>query len=213
MRILDISMPITEDMNVYKDNPEKRPVITLASDFSRGSTHETKIEMNVHTGTHIDMPLHIFENGGTIENMNLEKVLTKCRVFDLTNAEEKISREDLSEKPISEGDFVILKTKNSLVKNPGKSFIYLDRSGAEYLAGKKVCGVGIDSLGIERNQPGHETHKILLSSEIVILEGLLLKNIEEGEYFLIALPINVAGADGAPVRAVLLEGIYDAGRS
>jgi len=64
--------------------------------------------------------------------------------------------------------------------------------------------VGIDSLGIERDQPGHETHKILLSLEIVILEGLLLKNIREDEYFLIALPINVAGADGAPARAVLL---------
>lgn len=208
MRIFDISMPITEDMNVYKDNPAKRPVITVVSDFSNSSAHETKIEMNVHTGTHIDMPLHILENGKTIESMNLEKVLTKCKVFDFTHAEEKVSEEDLAGKDISEGDFILLKTKNSLVKNPGKHFIYLDRSGAEYLAGKKVCGVGIDSLGIERNQPGHETHKILLSSEIVILEGLLLKSIEKGEYFLIALPINVWGADGAPVRAVLLDGSY-----
>lgn len=204
MKILDISMPITENMNVYKDDPAKRPVITVVSDFSNGSSHETKIEMNVHTGTHIDMPLHMLENGKTIENINLEKVFTKCKVFDLVHVEEKISEEHLSGKTISEGDFILLKTKNSLVKNPGKDFIYLDKTGAEYLAGKKVCGVGIDSLGIERSQPGHETHKILLSSEIVILEGLLLKHIEEGEYFLSALPISVPGADGAPVRAVLL---------
>lgn len=204
MKIFDISMPITEDMNVYKDDPVKRPVITVVSDFSNGPAHETKIEMNVHTGTHIDMPLHMLENGQTIENINLEKVFTKCKVFDLTHVEEKISEEHLSGRMISEGDFILLKTKNSLVKNPGKDFIYLDKSGAEYLAGKKVCGVGIDSLGIERNQPGHETHKILLSVEIVILEGLLLKNIEEGEYFLSALPINVPSAEGAPVRAVLI---------
>lgn len=204
MKILDISMPITEDMNVYKDDPSKRPVITVVSDFTNGPAHETKIEMNVHTGTHIDMPLHMLENGQTIEDINLEKVLTKCKVFDLVHVEEKISAEHLSGKTISEGDFILLKTKNSFVKNPGKDFIYLDKSGAEYLAGKKVCGVGIDSLGIERNQPGHETHKILLSSEIVILEGLFLKDIEEGEYFLSALPINVPRAEGAPVRAVLI---------
>ena len=104
MRILDISMPITENMNVYKDNAAKRPVITLASDFSTGSTHETKIEMNVHTGTHIDMPLHILENGKTIENMDLEKVLTKCKVFDFTHVEEKISVEHLT-TPVREKYF------------------------------------------------------------------------------------------------------------
>lgn len=204
MKILDISMPITKDINVYKDNATKRPVVTVVSDFSNSSAYETKIEMNLHTGTHIDMPLHMLENGQTIEKIKLEKVLTRCKVFDLTHVEEKISKEHLSGKAISEGDFILLKTKNSLVENPGKNFIFLDKSGAEYLAGKKVCGVGIDSLGIERDQPGHETHKILLSSEIVILEGLLLKNIEEGEYFLIALPINVPGAEAGPVRAVLL---------
>lgn len=204
MKILDISMPITQSMNVYKDKAEKTPVITVVSDFSTGSAYETKLEMNLHTGTHIDMPLHILENGKTIETLDLEKVFTKCKVFDLTQAEEKISEEHLSGKAISEGDFILLKTKNSLVENPGKDFVYLDQSGAEYLAGKKVCGVGIDSLGIERDQPGHETHKILLSSEIVILEGLLLKHIEEGEYFLSALPLSIPGAEGAPVRAVLL---------
>lgn len=197
-------MPITQSMNVYKDKAEKKPVITVVSDFSIGSAYETKLEMNLHTGTHIDMPLHILENGKTIETLDLEKVFTKCKVFDLTQAGGKISDEHLSGKAISEGDFILLKTKNSLVENPGKDFVYLDQSGAEYLAGKKVCGVGIDSLGIERDQPGHETHKILLSSEIVILEGLLLKHIEEGEYFLSALPLSIPGAEGAPVRAVLL---------
>lgn len=204
MKILDISMPITRDMNVYKDYDAKRPVITVVSDFSTGSAYETKLEMNLHTGTHIDMPRHMLENGETIENINLEKVFTKCKVFDLTGVEDRISKEHLFGKNISEGDFILLKTKNSLVANPGKAFIYLDRTGAEYLAGKKVCGVGIDALGIERDQPGHETHKQLLSTGAVILEGLLLRDIEEGEYFLVALPLNVSGAEAGPVRAVLL---------
>lgn len=204
MKILDISMPITEDMNVYKDDPAKKPVITVVSDFSNAPAHETKIEMNIHTGTHIDMPLHMLENGQTIKDINLEKVFTKCKVFDLVHVDEKISKEHLSGKTIAEGDFILLKTKNSLVKNPGKNFIYLDKSGAEYLADRKVCGVGIDSLGIERDQPDHETHKILLSLGVIILEGLILKDIEEGEYFLSALPINIPSAEGAPVRAVLL---------
>ena len=198
-------MPITPDMNTYKDNPAKKPVITVVSDFTSGSAYETKLEMNVHTGTHLDMPLHILENGKTVELLDLHKVVTSCKVFDLTHAEEKISKAHLEGKAIAAGDFILLKTKNSLVQNPGKTFVYLDQSGAEYLADKKVCGVGIDSLGIERDQPGHETHKALLSAEIVILEGLRLGHIAQGEYQLIALPLSLPGAEGAPVRAVLID--------
>ena len=70
---------------------------------------------------------------------------------------------------------------------------------------KGVIGAGIDSLGIERNQPNHETHKTLLSNKIMILEGLRLKHVEEGPYLLIAAPLNIPGVEASPVRAFLIE--------
>lgn len=69
----------------------------------------------------------------------------------------------------------------------------------------KISGVGIDSLGIERSQPGHETHKLLLGQGIIILEGLQLADIKEGAYKMLALPLKMHGTEAAPARVVLIE--------
>ncbi|MBB2183150.1 cyclase family protein [Lachnospiraceae bacterium MD1] len=204
-RIYDISMPITLDMPVYKGKPEKKPSIIVESDYSTGNFYESRISMNLHTGTHLDRTLHMVKDGNTIENLSLDRVITPCKVLDLTTAIECISKSNLMKKDIQEGDFLLLKTRNSFEDILEENFIYLDKSGAEYLASKKIKGVGIDALGIERSQPNHETHLQLMKEDIQILEGLRLQDIEEGEYFLFAAPINIAGAEAAPVRAVLLQ--------
>lgn len=205
MEIYDVSMSIFNDMPVYKGKITKRPVVKVESDFISGNVYETKLEMNMHTGTHIDTPLHILQNGETIEKLDLHKVVTMCKVFDFKDVEEKISEEHLVAKNIQDGDFILLKTKNSYLDILEDKFIYLDKSGAEYLREKKVIGVGIDALGIERSQPDHETHKALLGAGIVILEGLRLGDIEEDEYLLFAAPLRVVGAEAAPVRALLIK--------
>lgn len=107
-------------------------------------------------------------------------------------------------KPIDEGAFILLKTKNSFHEGFANDFIYVEKSGAQYLKDKGIVGVGIDALGIERSQPGHETHKILLGAGIIILEGLKLADIAEGEYILSAAPLKIIGSEAAPVRAVLI---------
>ncbi len=84
-------------------------------------------------------------------------------------------------------------------------FIYLKKSGAEFLAEQGIIGVGIDALGIERAQPNHETHNILMEKGIIIIEGLRLKEVPTGNYFMCALPLKIKGADGAPARVVLME--------
>ncbi len=207
MKIYDISMSIHPDMPIYKNKAEKIPVFEVTRDFSSGSVFESKITIDMHTGTHLDSPLHVIENGKTIGSIDLFKVITKCKVIDMTHIETKITRTDLEQVNIIPGDFVLFKTKNSYTNKYEDSFIYLDESGAQYLRDKKIKGVGIDSLGIERNQPGHPTHKLLLGSDILILEGLRLAEVNEGEYFLIALPLKVDRAEACPVRAVLLDGL------
>ena len=205
MKLIDISMEISPDMKVYKGRDAKRPLLTLDSDFSSGGSHESRIEMNLHTGTHLDAPLHMMPGGDTIESIPLEQVARSCKVLDLLRAAEKITAADLAEKDIRSDDFVLLKTRNSFEDILEGDFVYLDKTGAAYLRDKGVSGVGIDSLGIERAQPDHETHTILFSAGILILEGLRLAHVEEGEYFLVAAPLKIKGVDGAPVRAFLRE--------
>lgn len=205
MKIFDISMPISISMPVYKGREIKRPIISIDSDFSTGSSYESRLEMNLHTGTHLDTPKHMISTGYTLEELELSRMVTDCRVFDLTQVKDKITDKDLMKLDIREGDFILLKTRNSYEDILENEYIYLDKDGANYLTKLKIKGVGIDSLGIERGQADHETHISLFNADIMILEGLVLKNIKEGEYLLSAAPINIPGAEAAPVRAYLIK--------
>lgn len=205
MKLYDISMAIHPGMPVYGNREEKRPVWTVQQDYSSGSVYESGIQMNMHNGTHIDAPLHMLEGGKTMEGYGLEQFITPCRVLDLMTCTDRITASDLADKAIHPGDFVLLKTRNSLNEAFDPGFVYLELSGAEYLKASAIKGVGIDSLGIERSQPGHPTHKTLLGSGIVILEGLRLADIEEGDYLLLAAPLKIKGTEAAPARAVLAK--------
>ena len=204
-KIYDISMPISYDMPVYKGKEAKRPILEVESDYITGKSYESRISMNLHTGTHLDRTLHMIEGGNTIETLEIKDLITVCKVLDLTSAKDSITSVELKTKHIKEGDFILLKTRNSFEDILESDYIFLDNTGAEYLADHKIKGVGIDALGIERSQPQHETHLSLMAKGIHILEGLRLKEVEEGEYFLVAPPINIVGAEAAPVRAVLIQ--------
>jgi arylformamidase len=206
MRVIDISMTITGDMPVYRNAPAKRPVHTVERKIPPDSINESSISFNLHTGTHLDSPFHMIEGGWSTEFLPLDRLITLCRVLDLTHVSGGILKDDLAGFDIRAGEFLLLKTRNSAHDAWWDDFVYLEQSGAEYLAAQEISGVGIDTLGIERAQPGHETHITLLEREIIILEGLRLGHVDAGKYLLIALPVKIANADGAPTRAVLVEG-------
>jgi arylformamidase len=203
--IYDISMPITPDMMVYKNRKEKKPLIKQVNFFEKEGHYETEVTFNLHTGTHIDYPLHMIENGSTSNNENLDVLMGKAKVFDLTHVVDKIDLADIKGFSIEENDFVIFKTKNSLSEEFDFNFIYVNEKAAIYLAAKKIRGIGIDGLGIERSQEGNPTHKILLSNNIIILEGLRLKSVEENEYDLFCLPLKIKNVEASPVRAILVK--------
>lgn len=206
MRIIDISMKISGRMAVYKNNPAKIPVHKVERRIPPDSINESAISFNLHTGTHLDSPFHMIENGWPTEFLPLERLITPCRVLDLLHVEGGITRADLEGLAIQPGEFLLFKTANSAREGWWDDYVYLEKSGAAFLASVGVSGVGIDTLGIERAQPGHETHIALLEKEIIILEGLRLGHVAPGRYLLIALPVKIENADGAPTRAVLVEG-------
>ena len=203
--IIDISMKIDERMPVYGNLKEARPIITTVNTHETSPFHESRIELGLHTGTHIDFPLHFIEGGKTSDQINLERLITSCRVIDFSYLDEKITDTDLLKHDINENEFILLKTKNSMDESFNPDFVYLDEKGARYLAKRKINGIGIDALSIENRQPGFQTHKILLNEDILILEGLRLAEVTEGEYSLICLPLSISGVEGVPARAVLLK--------
>ncbi|MBT2570054.1 cyclase family protein [Planococcus sp. ISL-110] len=204
MKIYDVTGTIFEGMAVYKNKPEKQPKIDQRT---TGYVTETRLELDVHTGTHIDAPLHMKVDGETFESISLDKLVGTCKVLDLTGVENGISKADLEAFELEKEDFVFFKTKNSFDENFNFEFVFLAEDGANYLAELGIRGVGIDALGVERSQEGHPTHKTLFASDIIIIEGLQLKEVEQGEYFMVAAPLKLTGTDASPARVLLFEGL------
>jgi arylformamidase len=204
MKIYDISMPIFKGMPVYKNKPEKQPLIQTAQ---TGYVSESRVQLDVHTGTHVDAPLHMVEGGATLETIPLERLVGPCRVINLTHVEDGINAVDLEGANIQENEFVLFKTKNSAEDVFNFDFIYVKEDAAKLLVDKGVKGVGIDSLGVERSQPGHPTHKVLFGGDVIVIEGLRLKEVSEGEYLLVAAPLKLVGTDAAPARVLLVQGL------
>jgi arylformamidase len=205
--LVDVTWPVTPSMTVYRRNP--RPALTRLRWIPRDRANLSRLTIGLHTGTHVDAPLHFLRRGGDITRVALERLAGPCVVVDLTSVADRVEAADLSRARIPRGVIVLLKTRNSASAaeapfDPG--FVFLARSGAEFLRRRGARAVGTDYLGIERDQPGHPTHKTLLGAGIPVIEGLRLRGVKPGRYVFIALPLPLAGAEASPVRAVLVRG-------
>lgn len=193
-------------MTAYKDRSVV--CITPTKLFERDAVRESLITLGSHTGTHIDAPAHFIVDGVTTQDISLDALMGACTVIDMTHCVDVITREDLvvvADK-LQSDTRILFKTRNSAHSATDAfdaHFVYIDKEAALYLAQCKLKAIGFDYLGIERNQPGHETHIALLNAGIVIIEGLRLGYVSPGDYVLYCLPLALVGSDGAPARAIL----------
>ncbi len=205
MKIHDVTRMISEDMTVYKDRESKKIKRTIVADYEKADYYESRMDMDMHCGTHIDAPLHMIKGGDTIEKYDLSKFIGDCKVFDLTDVDEAIRKKDIENLDIQKDDIVIFKTKNSSDQGYNPKFVYIEEDAALYLSEKGIKTVGIDAMSIERDKKEHPSHKIILGANIGVIEDLYLKNVGQGQYFLSALPLNIRGSEASPIRAVLIE--------
>jgi arylformamidase len=208
MKIIDISIPITNNTTVY---PNNAPVeIEKFATIPQDSSNLSKITMGSHTGTHVDAQLHVRENGEPLEKLPLENFVGPARVLDLSHLqpEELIKISDLEKYEISAGDRILAKTSNS---DRGydefyTDFVALDGDAADYLADKNIALFAIDYLSIkQKGSPDNRAHTALLDKNISIIEGVDLSKVEEGEYQIFCAPLKIEGIDGAPCRAILIQ--------
>jgi arylformamidase len=208
MNIIDISWPLTESTTAYKD--KKTIVFNTTKTVERDGVRESIITLSSHSGTHIDAPAHFIKNGATIEQADLDRFVGPCKVFDVSHIDTVIKAEDLYDLDIEENDFILFKTANSKqlpTASFNKNFVYIDASAAAYLAECGIELVGFDYLGIEREQPQHETHQLLMNADIMIVEGLRLAQVKPGNYLFVCLPLAVTQLEAAPARAVLIANL------
>ena len=203
MIVYDLTMPLTADIPVFKNRDANRPVFAVDRSHEVNHICEHRLTINLHTGTHLDAPLHVLPGGAAIDTFPLDHCVLDCQVFDMTAAGRSITAETLELLDFRPGSAVLFKTINSGVESFDFRFCYVTADGAACLAQKGLFLVGIDALGIERDQPGYPTHKALFAAGTWILEGLRLAAVPLGDYTLHLLPLLIPGAEASPVRAVL----------
>ena len=213
MKIYDISVPITPDMPVWPGDPavDLQQVSAISSGESANVTH---LFMSAHTGTHIDAPKHFIDNGKTIGQIPLEKLVGEVLVMQIDDSENVISDLVLQSHPgidlLEDAQKVLFRTRNSKLwhQSPSefrKDYVGIDASGAEFLANIGLDLIGIDYLSIAPYDETLTPHQILLAEDIVLLEGLDLSNVPTGIYELYCLPIHLPGCEGAPARVILVD--------
>ena len=196
MKIYDISQEVFS-CKVYPGDrvPSKEEVFRM----DKGDLYNlTNFSMCAHNGTHVDAPYHFLKDGKTIEELDLSKMVGYAYVI---HHQGELLAED-AYRILEKAKSVIVESyKRILVK--GEAVITLE--AAKVFAEANIDLIGVESQSVGPEDSPMEVHKVLLEKEVVLLEGIVLKNIEEGVYLLNAAPLSLAGMDGSPCRAILIE--------
>ena len=190
MKIYDISQEVFS-CAVYPGDPkpERQELYSIA----KGDLYNlTAFSMCAHNGTHVDAPFHFLGDGKRVDQMGLEPFVGDCFVIR------------------HHGDVTANDAHAILGKSGGAQRILIagpvtvTEEAAEVFASSDIRLLGNEGQSVGPEDAPMAVHKILLSREIALLEGVVLRDVPEGQYFLSAAPLNLAGADGAPCRAYLI---------
>ena len=206
-KYIDISVPVSSNLPRWPGSP----AITFqrSLDLDKGDiANDTTLHFSVHTGTHVDAPLHFLKDGSSVDQMPLDTLIGPAFVGDLSHVDAITvdTLENLDFPPNTQR--LLLRTRNSQlwqanIQEFQLNFVALTAEAAQWVVDHGIRLIGIDYLSIQRFSDGPETHLILLKADIVIIEGLNLTSAPAGQYELICLPLRLAGIEGSPARTIL----------
>jgi arylformamidase len=204
-KIYDITRTLNPALAAWPgDTPFSAEIITAIKHGA--AINLTTLTVSSHIGTHVDAPYHFLDNDLTIEHLPLEGYLGPATVVT-------VAREA---GPLLPNDFPGLdwpRVKRLLVHSMASTkpldqfptdYVYPSPELADFMAASGIVLFGCDAPSMdEMNSKTLPGHKALRRHNIAILEGLLLTDVPDGAYELIALPLKIHGGDGSPVRAIL----------
>ena len=192
--LIDISQEVFS-CSVFPGDPS--PVMTPEMRIDKGEPYNLSgFSMCAHNGTHVDAPFHFIRDGKTIDRIPLDHFTGDCYV---ARYEGDVSAEDAASilRRAAEAGAV----RRILIA--GKATV--TEAAARVFAEAGILLIGNESQTVGPENSPMQVHLILLGAEVVLLEGIVLKDVPEGRYFLNAAPLNLGGIDGAPCRAWLMR--------
>ncbi|MBQ1188686.1 MAG: cyclase family protein [Peptococcaceae bacterium] len=195
MKIYDISQEVFSGQ-VYPGDPA--PEKEMLSIMENGDLYNlTAFSMCAHNGTHIDAPFHFLKDGKTVDAIGLEAFVGMAYVAEhhgIVSGNDAAEIIKKAEKQNPEA------AKRILIK--GDAEVSLE--AAKIFASAEILLLGNESQTVGPEDAPMEVHLMLLSANVILLEGIHLAEVSEGVYFLNAAPLNLSGADGSPCRALLI---------
>ena len=196
MKIYDISQEVF-GCKVYPGDPSPKKIVL--NSMEKGDLYNlTEFSMCAHNGTHIDAPFHFVGDGKTVDAIDLESVVGMAYVAEhqgIVSGNDAKRIVSQAKEQSSEAE------KRILIKGDAE----LSAEAAKVFAASKILLLGNESQTVGPENAPMSVHQILLSEDIVLLEGIRLSEVPAGVYFLNAAPLNLAGADGSPCRAILID--------
>ena len=195
MKIYDISQEVFT-CQVYPDDP--MPEKKILKSMENGEVYNlTAFHMCAHNGTHIDAPFHFIKDGKTVDEISLEAFVGMAYVAEhqgIVTGDDAVGILEKAKKQDPKA------AKRILIKGD----IEVSLEAAKVFAASDILLLGNEPQTIGPQNAPMEVHLALLGANVVLLEGIRLAEVSEGVYFLNAAPLNLAGADGSPCRAVLV---------
>ena len=208
MRIVDLSHPISAEMPLWPGTPA--PKFDDLHTIERDGFGERWLQLSSHTGTHLDAPAHIVEGAASIDRMPVDAFIGKGTVLDCRETRHgAITLEALLEflAQIQQAEFLLLHTGWSRFWGSdayNRDYPVLSAEAAEWLAGAGLKGIGIDAPSFDAwDSEKLPVHRCLLGAGLLLIENLTaLDQLADSFFLLSVLPLNIAGAEGCPVRVV-----------
>ena len=202
MRIYDISQEVF-DCTVFPGDPQPERIDMLK--ISRGDVcNLTGLNMCAHNGTHVDAPYHFIDGAKTIDQVDLGRFIGYAYVTEYNGQITADDAKAIMEKARIADDKCPDKTDKASYRILVKGDATVTEEAAKVFAGEHIKLFGNESQTVGPEDAPKAVHLAMLSEEIVLLEGIRLKEVPEGVYVLNAAPLNLGGADGSPCRAVLM---------
>lgn len=211
MRVHDITLTLSSTLPVWPGDPQVR-IERMKKIDDGANSNVSEIQMRVHSGTHIDAPVHFLnESKKSVESISLDQLIGFCVVVEVPDEVTEITRAVLESLYFPQGSKRILfKTRNSHYWQENSTefhpdFVGISEDAAQFLVERGYLLVGIDYLSISPYKRSRPTHEAFLKAGVVILEGVDLSRVGEGYYSIFCLPLKLEGSDGAPARVILIE--------
>jgi arylformamidase len=209
-KIFDITLTITRTLPVWPSDPPV--VLERVSKIEDGANaNVSRMEMGVHTGTHVDAPVHFLPGATGVDTLPLDVLIGPVQVVHLGDEVNAVSADVLDSAGLHPGiERILFRTRNSHYWAKGEmqfqpGFVGIPLDGAQRLVELGVKLVGIGYLSISPFKKSRPTHEALLKGNMVVVEGVDLSHVPAGMYQLVCLPLKLGGCDGAPARVVLLQ--------